>query len=115
MSRWVIAIALSWAAWVAAQPGVAHARPLLSSELGAAMCGDGSQAMSFEDFALGRLLTTAGRARFPRSLQLTGAEDLRNQTKPRLPGVFLADDPRVPRATKARPSTARARTCPCKT
>jgi hypothetical protein len=68
MSRWVIAIALSWSAWVAAQPAVAHARAPLSSELGAAMCGEGSQMMSWEDFTLAAedhgmpllLLRTAG-------------------------------------------------------
>ena len=57
MSRWVIAIALSWSAWVAAQPAVAHARPLLSTELGLAMCGDGSQTVSWEDLTLSRALS----------------------------------------------------------
>jgi|GEM_PF-5691088 len=57
MSRWVIAIALSWSAWALEQPAVAHARALLSSELAPAMCGEGSQAVWWEDLALGRALT----------------------------------------------------------
>lgn len=56
MVRWVIAIALSWSAWALEQPAVAHARPL-SSELSAAMCGDGSQTVSRDDLALGRVLS----------------------------------------------------------
>lgn len=89
MSRWVIAIALSWSAWVAAQPAVAHARPLLSSELGAAMCGDGSQTMSWEDFALGRLLTTEEHGT---SLQLRAAAAEPDDAPPAW--CISPDDPR---------------------
>jgi hypothetical protein len=59
MSRWVIAIALSWSAWAVQQPAVAHARSQLSSELGAAMCGEGSQTVLLEELTLGRALSSA--------------------------------------------------------
>ena len=59
MSRWVIAIALSWSAWALVQPAVVHARALLSSELAPAMCGEGSQTVWREDIALGRALSVS--------------------------------------------------------
>ncbi|HET8938755.1 MAG TPA: hypothetical protein VFN67_35160 [Polyangiales bacterium] len=57
MSRWVIAIALSWSAWAVQQPAVAHARSSLSSELGPAMCGEGAQTLLPEELTLGRALS----------------------------------------------------------
>ena len=72
MSRWVIAIALSWSAWALTEPAVAHARSVLtltlSSELGPAMCGDGAQPMSWGDFALGRVFSQS-------TLTVSAAED----------------------------------------
>lgn len=62
MSRWVIAIALTWSAWAVQQPAVAHARSLLSSELGPAMCGEGAQTLWLEELAelaLGRAVSLA--------------------------------------------------------
>jgi hypothetical protein len=59
MSRWVIAIALSWSAWAVTQPAVVHARALLSSELAPAMCAAGSQTVWWEDLLLGRALTVS--------------------------------------------------------
>lgn len=59
MSRWVIAIALSWSAWALTQPAVVHARALLSSELAPAMCGAGSQTVWWEDLLLGRALSVS--------------------------------------------------------
>lgn len=59
MSRWVIAIALSWSAWAVQQPAVVHARSLLSSEIGPAMCGEGAQTFLLEELPLGRALSTA--------------------------------------------------------
>lgn len=57
MSRWVIAIALTWSAWALQQPAVVQARSLLSSELGSAMCGENSQTVSWEELALGRAVS----------------------------------------------------------
>ena len=53
MSRWVLAIALSWSVWVAAQPALVHARVSLSSELGSAICGEGSQTVSWDELLSG--------------------------------------------------------------
>ena len=86
MSRWVIAIALTWSTWAVQQPAVAHAR-WQSSELGPAMCGEGAQTLLFEELAelvLGRAVSNAPALSAPNN---SAATDARNTS-----GLVAAHD-----------------------
>lgn len=90
MSRWVIAIALTWSAWAAQQPAVVHARSLLSSELGPAMCGEGAQTVLPEELAelaLGRAVSHTPALSAPTIVPTTPTTDARSAS-----GLVAAHD-----------------------
>jgi hypothetical protein len=99
MSRWVIAIALTWSAWAVQQPQVAqaHARASLSADLGPAMCGEGSQTVLPEELVLGRALSQTQTVTAPVQAALVegGAmNDEAAQDEGPLAWCISPDDPR---------------------
>ncbi|HTU57255.1 MAG TPA: hypothetical protein VMF89_02460 [Polyangiales bacterium] len=92
MSRWVIAIALSWSAWVVTQPAVVHAR----SELAPAMCAAGSQTVWWEDLLLGRALpvSAAEDNAAPMLLRTAAVQDTHETDDAPIAWCISPDDPR---------------------
>lgn len=113
MSRWVIAIALTWSAWAVQQPAVALARSTFSSELGPAMCGEGALTVLFDELTPGRPLTLGPQQSTPTR---EGDEDqgtLRTSANPALTQddappawCFSPDDPRCAPRDQSAPSQA---------